>query len=147
MYQELDILTRLINLREALFAIISKAFEEQELNSTEIFVIYVLQHKRTEIKAGDLATELFLPLSTLTGIIDKMIEKGIVIRKRSDSDRRVVMIKLNPEFISRSESCMKKLLYIAQEISAETPPGWFHKFGEDLKLLENIMEKRAGRNG
>lgn len=146
MYQELDILTRLINLREALFAEISKAFAEQELNSTEIFVIYILQHKRTEIKAGDLAAELFLPMSTLTGIIDKMIEKGIVIRKRSDSDRRVVMIELNPEFKNRSESCMGKLLSIAQEISAETPQGWFQKFGEDLKLLENIMEKRAGRN-
>lgn len=147
MYQELDILTRLINLREILFAEISKAFAEQELNSTEIFVIYVLQHKQKEIKAGDLAAELFLPMSTLTGIIDKMIDKGIVIRKRSDSDRRVVMIELNPEFQSRSESCLGKLLSIAKEISEETPPGWFQKFGEDLKLLEDIMEKRTGRNG
>lgn len=146
MYQELDVLTRLINLREVLFTMISKAFEDQKLNSTEIFVIYILQHKRTEIKAGDLAMELFLPLSTLTGIIDKMIEKGIVIRKRSDSDRRVVMIELNPEFKSRSESCMGKLLSIAQEISAETPPGWFLEFGEDLKLLEKIIEKRAAKN-
>jgi len=146
MYQELEILTRLINLREILFAEISKAFAEQELNSTEIFVIYVLQHKRKEIKASELATELFLPLSTLTGIIDKMIEKGIVIRKRSNSDRRVVMIELNPEFKSSSESCLEKLLSIVKEISTETPPGWFLKFGEDLKLLEDIMEKRKGKN-
>lgn len=146
MYQELEALTRLINLREILFAEISKAFAEQELNSTEVFIIYVLQHKKNEIKAGDLAAELFLPLSTLTGIVDKMIEKGIVIRKRSDSDRRVVMIALNPEFKSHSDSCMKKLLSLSKEISAETPPGWFCKFGEDLKLLEDILEKRAGRN-
>jgi len=146
MYQELDILKRLINLREILFAEISKAFAEQELSSTEIFVIYVLQHKKTEIKAGDLAAELFLPLSTLTGILDKMVDKGIVLRKRSDSDRRVVMIELNPEFKSRSDSCLEKLLSIAKEISDETPPGWFHRFGEDLKLLEDIMEKRTRRN-
>lgn len=146
MYQELDTLTRLINLREILFAEISKAFAEQELNSTEIFIIYVLQHKKTEIKAGDLAAELFLPLSTLTGIIDKMIDKGIVLRKRSDTDRRVVIIELNPEFKSRSDSCLEKLLSIVKEISDETPPGWFRKFGEDLKILEDIMEKRTRRN-
>ena len=56
------------------------------------------------------------------------------------------MIELNPEFKSRSDSCLEKLLSIAKEISDETPPGWFHRFGEDLKLLEDIMEKRTRRN-
>lgn len=147
MYQELEVLTRLVNIREILFAEISKVFAEQGLTSAEIFVIYVLQHKQSEIKAGDLASELCLPLSTLTGIIDKMLEKGIVIRKRSDTDRRVVMIELNPEFRSRSESCMTILQSMVKEISTETPPGWFQRFGEDLRVLEEIMEKRSLKNG
>lgn len=142
MYQGLEAMARLVNIREMLFTQISRMFAEQGLNSTEIFIIYKLQHKEKEFKAGDLAAELYLPLSTLTGIIDKMIEKGIVIRKRSDTDRRVVMIELNPEFISRSESCLKMLQIMMGEINAALPQGWLQKFNEDLKLLEGIMEKR-----
>lgn len=146
MHVELEALARLINLRELIFGEISKIFSEQNLTSTEIMILYALQHRQYEVRAGDLAAELYLPHSTMTGIIDKMISKGIVLRDRSNDDRRVVMIKLNPDFKAKSDSCMIALHELVAEIAAETPQGWLSQLNEYLIVLERILEKRAGKN-
>ncbi len=144
---ELQTLKRLINLRELLFAEIRKVFIDQNLTSTEIMILYTLQHRQGEIKAGDLAAELFLPQSTMTGIIDKMIRKGIVQRNRSEEDRRVVMITLNPDFKRISDGCMIELQKMVGGLAEETPPGWFSQLNEYLIVLENILENRVNFNG
>lgn len=143
MNKELEVLARIVMIKELLFGEINHFFEKEGLNSTEIMIIYTLQHKQKQCKAGDLAAALFLPMSTLTGIVDKMIEKGIVIRERNSEDRRVVMIKLNPEFQNKSKNFMGELVNYMSDISQETSQEWFRDFGEKLEYFENILKKRA----
>ena len=45
---------------------------------------------RRRLNMRDLAGELDLPMSTLTGIVDKLVEKGFVKRDRCHQDRRDV---------------------------------------------------------
>ena len=43
---------------------------------------------------GEISAVLHISMSSATGIIDKMIEQGYVLRERSDEDRRVVNVIL-----------------------------------------------------
>ncbi|GBD92635.1 HTH-type transcriptional regulator MhqR [bacterium BMS3Abin05] len=41
-----------------------------------------------------IADYLMLAMSTMTGIVDKLVEKKYVVRKRSEEDRRIVRVAL-----------------------------------------------------
>jgi DNA-binding MarR family transcriptional regulator len=43
---------------------------------------------------GELAGQLDLALSTVTGIIDRLVERKLVTRARAESDRRVIVVEL-----------------------------------------------------
>lgn len=47
-----------------------------------------------DMKVSDIAKRLDLSNSTVSGIVDRLVERGVVDRKRSEQDRRVVMISL-----------------------------------------------------
>lgn len=145
MNKQIEILTSILSIKELLFNEIRTVFKNEGLSSTELMIIYLLQHKHNEIRSGDLANVLYLPMSTLTGIIDKMIEKGIVLRKSSSEDRRVVIIKLNPEFKKRSEHCINELSKIMNEISTDFTTDWFNDFNEKLNSFRVALEKRDHR--
>ena len=42
----------------------------------------------------ELADQLHLPMSTLTGITDKLVKKDFIDRMRNNEDRRIVQVKL-----------------------------------------------------
>ena len=43
---------------------------------------------------GSISRKMYLHISTVSGIVDRLEEKGLVVRKRGDPDRRVVMVHL-----------------------------------------------------
>jgi DNA-binding MarR family transcriptional regulator len=45
----------------------------------------------------DFSEGIDVPLSTATRIVNRLVKKGIVVRRRSDHDRRIVEIDLSPE--------------------------------------------------
>lgn len=47
-----------------------------------------------DMKVSDIAKRLDLSNSTVSGLVDRLVENGVVDRKRSEEDRRVVMISL-----------------------------------------------------
>jgi|SRR5450631_1256641 DNA-binding MarR family transcriptional regulator len=44
---------------------------------------------------SEFARGLAVPLSTATHMVDRLVEKGLLVRKRSKQDRRIVMISLS----------------------------------------------------
>jgi DNA-binding MarR family transcriptional regulator len=45
---------------------------------------------------GNVARELGVSLPTTTGIVDKLVSRGMVVRETGSSDRRLVIIRLSP---------------------------------------------------
>ncbi|PIJ62577.1 MarR family winged helix-turn-helix transcriptional regulator [Mesotoga sp. H07.pep.5.3] len=72
-------------------------FKKMGLTQSQILVMRVL-NLRGDMKVSDISKELDLSNSTVSGIIDRLVEKKIVQRKRSDEDRRIVMISLADEY-------------------------------------------------
>jgi DNA-binding MarR family transcriptional regulator len=63
-------------------------FNEKEL------LIIVFVGEKDNVKMSDIADNLRAPLSTLTTIVDKLVEKQYLTRVHSDADRRVVNVTL-----------------------------------------------------
>ncbi len=63
------------------------------LSKTEMYLLLMLQRDQ-EIIMSRIADYINAPLSTATGIVDRLVNKGYLLRGRSDSDRRIVVIRL-----------------------------------------------------
>src|SRR5580704_14088332 len=47
--------------------------------------------------SGAIATELAVRLSTLTGLVDPLCSRGLVVRRRDPGNRRCVIVDLTPD--------------------------------------------------
>ena len=63
------------------------------VSEKELFII-VFVGQNEQVSMSDLAGNLEAPLSTLTSIVDKLVEKKYLLRWHSEEDRRVVRVAL-----------------------------------------------------
>lgn len=66
-----------------------------ECSREEIRALILLRTSGRTIMT-DFATELGVPLSTATHTIDRLVRKGLVMRIRSEEDRRIVQVEMSP---------------------------------------------------
>lgn len=64
-----------------------------ELGKQEIFMLKILGESK-RISMTELADHASVALSSATGMVDKLVEKGFVTRERTEEDRRLVFVKL-----------------------------------------------------
>lgn len=69
---------------------------ETDCRKPEIRIIEILG-KSGPMKMTEVAEQAMLSLSTVTGLMDSLVEKSLVERTRSEEDRRVVRVALTPE--------------------------------------------------
>jgi len=67
-----------------------------DLNMTDLTVL-VFVGENKQAKMTDLAHILNTRLSTVTSIIDRLIKQKLVLRKKSESDRRIIFVYLSAE--------------------------------------------------
>lgn len=70
-------------------------FQDQELTFSQWTTLVALHDGRINT-AGDLAHNICHDAGSLTRLIDHMVERGLVTRGRSETDRRVVTLALTP---------------------------------------------------
>ncbi|MBI3753957.1 MAG: MarR family transcriptional regulator [Deltaproteobacteria bacterium] len=93
-----------------------------ELSLQELKVIGLLGERGPAIMR-DIAGYLGLAMSTGTGIVDKLVERGFVTRERNEEDRRVVTVDLT--------DAGREMYSIYQE----------RNMGLSFSMLESLTEK------
>src|SRR5882762_9000196 len=89
-----------------LFVVLSRAFDRVErqsracrarfgLGTTEFGVLEVLYH-RGELPVCDVQRRILVESSSTTYVVDKLVKRGLVRRRQSGTDRRVVLLALTP---------------------------------------------------
>ena len=63
------------------------------VSKPEIFLIHALGEEG-RLNMTELANRMSVALSTVTGIVDRLIARGCVIRERTEEDRRLVFVEL-----------------------------------------------------
>ncbi|WP_010681262.1 MarR family transcriptional regulator [Acetivibrio cellulolyticus] len=62
-------------------------------SKSELFVLLLVDN-RGEVIMSQVAEFINTPMSTATGIVDRLVKNKYLARERSDNDRRIVVIKL-----------------------------------------------------
>jgi DNA-binding MarR family transcriptional regulator len=84
-------------------------FQDQELTFSQWTTLVALHDGRITT-AGDLAQNICHDAGSLTRLVDQMVERGFVVRTRSESDRRVVTLALTPRGRSLVEAQAPKVM-------------------------------------
>jgi len=75
----------------------NKVFEDSGITAIQGMVLGILSMEN-RIRITELSSKLSLPNSTVSGILDRLEKQGIVVRERSQEDRRVVYVSISPHF-------------------------------------------------
>ncbi len=112
-------------------------FNEKELQ----VVVFVGQH--TSVKMTDISENLNSPLSTLTSVVDKLVEKKFLTRVHSDEDRRVVNVALTVKgknsfktFVNRKGTVAEKVLSLYTRDEQVVFIGFLDKMSTTIESLK-----------
>jgi MarR family transcriptional regulator, organic hydroperoxide resistance regulator len=64
-----------------------------KFSKTELFAMLLLDRNK-EVTMTELVEYINSPMSTATGIVDRLVKSGYLSRNRSETDRRIVVLKL-----------------------------------------------------
>jgi DNA-binding MarR family transcriptional regulator len=119
---------------------LDKEFKSMHVTESQSMVMRTLNHFG-DMKVSDISKKLDLSNSTVSGIIDRLVERGIVERKRSEKDRRVVMISLSEDYrqpIKKHFEAISKKLGTAMTIGTKEDLDFIV---EALRKLKSILEE------
>lgn len=104
-----------------------------DCSKNEIFVLWLLYCRR-EVNMSQVAEYVNVPLNTATGIITRMEKRGLVIRERSEQDKRVVTIRMGEQGEQQMQSMMREMFRIGGKV--------LDSFSEEeVELLFRMMQK------
>lgn len=115
-------------------------FKKMHVTQSQILVMRVL-NQYGDMKMSDISRELDLSNSTVSGIIDRLVEKKIVKRKRSEEDRRIVMISLAEEYCKPVKKQLNAFANKMRRALSTTTEEDLDSIMQGLEKLERILEE------
>lgn len=116
-----------------------KAMERDNLSKTEIMILFMV--KKEPLKATELAEKIGISASTLTGVVDKLVEKSYVKRIRDENDRRVIFIVPGELLIEKANNAHEMVLNVMKNSEVFMPQEWWENMSQNLNILEKIFEE------
>lgn len=111
----------LLQLEDVIVPILPEEWLATDLTMPQLKVLLILL-RAGATRMSELANGLEVTMATATGVVDRLVEKGYVVREGLPGDRRVVISRLSPE----GEEFMKRLrlsgrVQIGRILEAMTP--------------------------
>jgi len=100
-------------------------------------------HKNPFSTLNDLSEWLGLSKSTVSGIVERLVRQGVVVREVPEDNRRIVQLSLSPEFQKNNiikEFMNEFIANIFKEVSKED----LEKITTGLEILYNLVKKEEG---
>ena len=112
--QKEELIERILQLSDRafreLFPILPKQWLRLDLTMSQLKVVLLL-FVSGPTRMGIIASELGVSLATATGVVERLVERGILLRESDAADRRVVLCRLSDE----GEQLLGKLWRLSQE--------------------------------
>ncbi len=112
-----------------------------KFSKSEIFTMLYLD-KRKESTMTELVEYINTPMSTATGIVDRLVKNGYVFRDRSEEDRRIVILRLTEEgsqLITSLKDLLSRYLSMIIDDLTEEEKQFMTKIA--LKIMNNLQTK------
>jgi len=135
-----------------LWIVLARAFDAVErhsrasiarfgLGTTEFGVLEVLHHKG-ELPVCDVQRRILVESSSTTYVVDKLVKRGLVRRRQSGTDRRVVLLALTPAGRQLIGHIFPRHAHAMRHAMAALPP---REQARAVRLLRALGLGAAGR--
>lgn len=104
------------------------------LSKSELVALFLIE-KREGSTMSVLAEGVAVPMSTATGIIDRLVRRGYVRRDRSEEDRRVVTVFLTPRGREVTDRYREQIQAMLGRVLAALTP---EEAGQLMRLIQKI---------
>lgn len=104
---------------------------------------YVLRYiyKKAAITSSELAKLLNVNKSAITALTNRLIEKGLIERKRQDNDRRVVHLSLSPSGKQLFNECQTKINELVGQVISVFDETEVQAFMTTYEKLANELDR------
>jgi MarR family transcriptional regulator, lower aerobic nicotinate degradation pathway regulator len=130
-----ELVDSLVRASYAVIALLSRVAAEHDLSLTQLRVLAILRDR--EPTMAELATFLGLERSSVSGLIDRAVGRGLVRRDASTEDGRAVRVSLTPDG-------QRFARLGAAEIGEAMMPMTHSLSPADRKRLSTLLDKMLG---
>ena len=116
-----------------IFNKLMKEHKNLDINHAQGKILFVISRYK-ELSINDLCKELSLSKSTLTSMLDRLEDKGYILKRSSEKDKRITLIS-NTEKADES-------IDIFNDVITKMNDKFYDGFEEeDIKVFEKYLEK------
>ena len=135
-----EIMRSIKNVKETLHHNFHKKFKDLNLTAPQGMLIGILVRKG-QMKVSDLSDEMALSNSTVSGIIDRLEKNKFVERKRSEEDRRVVMVDVTEDFRKEAKERFKTVEDSLSSVMELATPEEAEEVLKGFATLDKLLNK------
>lgn len=110
------------------------------LTGPQAMIIKMLD-KNGKMRISDLSKSVGLSNSTVSGIIDRLQKEELVKRSRSEKDRRVVYVSIDPKFSDELHENFKEIEEEFMKLIEDSHPEEIDTILKGLTLLQSFIYK------
>lgn len=117
----MQVLSRVTRLARHLDRARRRAFTTHQLETWEFDVLSALRRAGApyELSPGRLLHEMLVTSGTMTNRVDRLVARGLVVRRPDPADRRGVLVRLSPAGRTVVDAALEALLCSERELLAE----------------------------
>ena len=116
---------------------------EYEVTPVQIHVLHYLYHRDNQAPQRDITAHLKVKPSTANGILDRMVEKGLVERTVSETDARKRLITLTEKGREQQAACRRIFMETEQlMVQGLSPEEQDTLFALLHRVITNLEEDR-----
>ena len=112
----------------------------RELSMPQVHAIMVARD-RGEATITEIAGVLGVSLPSASAMVDRLVEKGILVRRQDPRDRRRVLVSVSPRAVKEIEkvhdSILQSFVDLVEKIGPETTAKWCDVLRHVNQVLEN----------
>jgi DNA-binding MarR family transcriptional regulator len=111
-----------------------------ELSLNQIHAIKLVHHCG-EVYMTELSSRLGVTPASASGMVDRLVDKGILVREHSTEDRRRVIVRVSPAAMEQihqiEEAILQGFHEIVERLGRQTAQEWCHVLGKIKKVLDS----------
>lgn len=108
--------------------------------SPEHWRVMALLHEQPGLGAGAIAKGAVLPSASVTRHVDKLVERGMVVRRVDPDDKRRVVLALSARGTSIAERLLAEERAVEETIAAGLGAERFKALSRDLAMLPHVLD-------
>lgn len=122
--------------------VLSPIVKTRSISTTELIILWKI-NKKGACRVTDIARDVGVPLSTLTGVFDRLEAKNYLVRIHDSKDRRSILIQGTPQLKMMIESVIQSADHELVNLLDTLPPGFIDRFLKDLTYLQTHLTQKV----